>query len=135
MRTRIITSPAFAGDKILAAILFEQTMDRTIEGVATASYLWDRKRVVPILKIDQGLADERHGVQLMKPIDGLASLLERAVHEGMFGTKKRSVVKHADEAGIAAVVEQQLAYADQVVRRPTVPHRQRPPVVARRRRR
>jgi len=121
MRTRIITSPAFSGDKILAAILFEQTMDRTIEGVATASYLWDRKRVVPILKIDQGLADERHGVQLMKPIDGLASLLERAVHEGMFGTKMRSVVKHADEAGIAAVVEQQLAYADQVLAHGLVP--------------
>jgi fructose-bisphosphate aldolase class I len=121
MRTRIITSPAFSGDKILAAILFEQTMDRSIEGVETAAYLWERKHVVPILKIDQGLAEEQQGVQLMKPINGLATLLERAVHKGMFGTKMRSVIKHADEAGIAAVVEQQLVYASQILGHGLVP--------------
>ena len=121
MRTRIITSPAFSGDKILAAILFEQTMDRTVDGIRTASYLWDRKHVVPILKIDQGLADEQHGVQLMKPIDRLDTLLPRAVDNGIFGTKMRSVIKHADEEGIAAVVDQQLAYADRVLEHGLVP--------------
>ncbi len=121
MRTRIITSPAFSGDKILAAILFEQTMDRTVDGIRTASYLWDRKHIVPILKIDQGLADEQHGVQLMKPIDGLDTLLPRAVDNGIFGTKMRSVVKHADETGIAAVVDQQLAYAYRVLEHGLVP--------------
>ncbi len=121
MRTRVITDPAFTGDRILAAILFEQTMDRTVEGVGTAAYLWERKHVVPILKIDKGLADESQGVQLMKPIDGLDALLGHAVDQRIFGTKMRSVIKHADEAGIAAVVDQQLAYARQVLAHGLVP--------------
>ena len=121
MRTRVITSPAFTGDRILAAILFEQTMDRTIEGVDTAAYLWDRKHVVPILKIDKGLADESQGVQLMKPIDGLDALLDNAVTKGIFGTKMRSVVKHADAQGIAAIVDQQFGYARQVLSHGLVP--------------
>ncbi len=121
MRTRVVTSPAFTGDLILAAILFEQTMDRTVDGLDTAAYLWERKHVVPILKIDKGLADEAHGVQLMKPIDGLDALLDRAVDQGIFGTKMRSVIKHADEGGIASVVEQQLAYARQVLTQGLVP--------------
>ncbi|MEP6630668.1 MAG: fructose bisphosphate aldolase [Lapillicoccus sp.] len=121
MRTRVITDPAFSGDRILAAILFQQTMDRTIEGVGTAAYLWERKHVVPLLKIDQGLADEERGVQLMKPIDGLDAQLDHAVDKGIFGTKMRSVITHADEGGIAAVVEQQLAYARQVLAHGLVP--------------
>ena len=121
MRTRIVTNPAFTGDKILAAILFEQTMDRDVDGTATATYLWSRRQIVPILKIDQGLADEAQGVQLMKPIQGLPALLGRAVDKGIFGTKMRSVIKHADEQGIAAVVDQQLAYARQVLDHDLVP--------------
>ena len=121
MRTRVMTSPAFSGDRILATILFEQTMDRDIEDVGTAAYLWDRRHIVPILKIDKGLADEDHGVQVMKPIDGLDATLDRAVGKGVFGTKMRSVVKHADEQGVAAVVEQQFAYARQVLAHGLVP--------------
>lgn len=121
MRTRVVTSPAFTGDRVLAAILFEQTMDRTVDGVGTATYLWDRRHVVPILKIDKGLADESHGVQLMKPIDGLDATLDHAVDQGIFGTKMRSVIKHADEDGIASVVEQQLTYARQVLAHGLVP--------------
>ncbi len=121
MRTRIMTSPAFTGDKILAAILFEQTMDRDVDGLPTAMYLWSRKHIVPILKIDQGLADEADGVQLMKPIPGLPALLGRAVDKGIFGTKARSVIKRADEAGIAAVVEQQLERARTVLDHDLVP--------------
>ena len=121
MRTRVMTSPAFTGDRILATILFEQTMARDVEGVGTAAYLWDRRHIVPILKIDKGLADEDHGVQVMKPIDGLDATLDRAVGKGVFGTKMRSVVKHADEQGIAAVVEQQFAYARQVLAHGLVP--------------
>ncbi len=109
MRTRIITDPAFSGDRILAAILFEDTMDRQIEGRDTPSYLWDVKGVVPILKIDKGLAAEADGVQVMKPIDGLDALLAHAVEKGIFGTKMRSVIKLADEAGVAAIVDQQFA--------------------------
>ncbi len=110
MRTRVITSPAFAGSRILAAILFEQTMERDMQGVPTAQYLWDEKQVVPFLKVDKGLADEQHSVQLMKPIDTLDELLERAKRHRMFGTKMRSVIKDADKDGVAAVVEQQFEY-------------------------
>ena len=114
MRTRVITSPAFDGSRVLAAILFEQTMERDIKGVPTAQYLWDSKNVVPILKVDLGLADENDGVQLMKPIDTLDDLLERANQHRIFGTKMRSVIKDASETGIAAIVEQQFGYADRI---------------------
>ncbi|HEY3647056.1 MAG TPA: class I fructose-bisphosphate aldolase, partial [Streptosporangiaceae bacterium] len=100
MRTRVLTSPAFDGSRILAAILFEQTMDREVNGVPTARYLWDEKSVVPFLKVDKGLADEQDGVQLMKPIDTLDDLLERAQRHQIFGTKMRSVINDAAEAGI-----------------------------------
>lgn len=115
MRTRIITSPAFNGDRILGAILFEQTMDRDIAGRGSADYLWSVKQVVPFLKIDKGLADEAGGVQLMKPNPTLGTLLERARSKGVFGTKMRSVVKHADAKGIAAAVDQQFAIARQIL--------------------
>jgi fructose-bisphosphate aldolase, class I len=114
MRTRIITSKAFGGDRILAAILFEQTMDRQICGEPSATYLWQRKDVVPFLKIDKGLADAADGVQLMKPMPGLDELLARAVDNGIFGTKERSVIGAADHAGIAAVVDQQFEVAERV---------------------
>ncbi len=107
MRTRVITSPAFGGSRILGAILFEQTMEREIQGVPTARYLWDEKQVVPILKVDKGLAAEQSGVQVMKPIDTLDALLDRANHHGVFGTKMRSVIKDADAGGVAAIVDQQ----------------------------
>jgi fructose-bisphosphate aldolase class I len=107
MRTRIITSPAFNGDRILGAILFENTMDREIEGQPTAAYLWNVKNVVPFLKVDKGLAEENYGVQLMKPMPELDALLEKATAAGIFGTKMRSVIKHANAAGIAANVDQQ----------------------------
>ena len=115
MRTRIMTSPAFNGDRILAAILFEGTMDREVEGRPTADYLWGAKRVVPFLKIDQGLAAESHGVQLMKPMPGLAALLQRANAKRIFGTKMRSVIKQADAKGIATVVAQQFEVAMQIL--------------------
>ena len=115
MRTRIVTSPAFTGEYILGAILFEQTMDRKVEGLYTADYLWQKKNVVPFLKVDQGLAPLEGGVQRMKPIDGLDALLERAVKRNMFGTKMRSVVKQAAPEGIAAVVEQQFALGKQIL--------------------
>jgi fructose-bisphosphate aldolase, class I len=114
MRTRVMTSPAFDGTRIIAAILFEQTMDRTVGGAPTAGYLWERKNVVPFLKVDKGLADEADGVQLMKPIDTLDDLLERANQHRIFGTKMRSVIKDASETGIAAIVEQQFGYADRI---------------------
>jgi fructose-bisphosphate aldolase, class I len=114
MRTRVVTSPAFDGTRILAAILFEQTMDRTIEGVPTAQYLWEAKNIVPILKVDLGLAAEQDGVQLMKPINTLDDLLARANGHGIFGTKMRSVIKDASEAGIAAIVDQQFDYAERI---------------------
>lgn len=107
MRARIITSPAFNGNKVVGAILFERTMDDTVDGVPTAEYLWNELKVVPFLKIDKGLADEVNGCQLMKPNDGLEKLLERAKKAGIFGTKMRSVVNKADKAGIAEVVKQQ----------------------------
>src|SRR5579864_6946234 len=96
MRTRIITSPAFNGERIIGAILFEGTMDREIEGQPTADYLWNRKRVVPFVKVDNGLAGESDGVQLMKPMPGLPALLKKAVAKGIFGTKMRSVIKQAN---------------------------------------
>ena len=121
MRTRVITSPAFDGSRVLAAILFEQTMERDIEGVPTAQYLWDEKNVVPILKVDLGLADEQDDVQLMKPIDTLDDLLERAQRHQIFGTKMRSVIKDANEAGIAAIVDQQFDYASRIAAAGLVP--------------
>jgi fructose-bisphosphate aldolase class I len=121
MRTRIITSPAFNGDRIIAAILFENTMDRDIEGQPTADYLWKVKKVVPILKVDQGLAEEKDGVQLMKPIKGLDALLKKAKSKRIFGTKMRSVIKQANEKGIAAVVAQQFDLAKQIVAAGLVP--------------
>ncbi len=121
MRTRIITSPSFNGDRILAAILFENTMDREIQGRPTAAYLWDVKKVVPILKVDKGLQDEADGVQLMKPMPGLDALLARAKAKGIFGTKMRSVIKQANPAGIKAVVAQQFEVARQIIAAGLVP--------------
>ncbi|MDJ0654113.1 MAG: fructose bisphosphate aldolase [Xanthomonadales bacterium] len=115
MRTRIITSPAFNGERILAAILFENTMDRDIEGQGTASYLWNVKNVVPILKVDKGLADEVDGAQLMKPMPDLDALLARAREKGVFGTKMRSVIKGANAAGIEANVNQQFEVGKQIL--------------------
>lgn len=114
MRARIATSPAFDGGRVIGAILFERTMDDDIGGMPAASYLWDKKRVVPFLKIDQGLQDAADGVKLMKPIKGLDALLQRAVAKGIFGTKERSVIDAANPRGIAAVVDQQFDLADQV---------------------
>jgi fructose-bisphosphate aldolase, class I len=121
MRSRIITSPSFTGDRILGAILFEMTMDREIEGRGTADYLWSVKGVVPFLKVDKGLADEVDGAQVMKPIPDLDQLLERAVAKGVFGTKMRSVIKLADQAGVAAVVDQQFEVGRQILAAGLVP--------------
>ncbi|HUF32643.1 MAG TPA: fructose bisphosphate aldolase [Acidimicrobiales bacterium] len=121
MRTRIITSPSFGGDRILGSILFEDTMDRQIEGRESAEYLWDVKAVVPILKVDKGLADEADGAQVMKPMPGLDELLSRAVGKGIFGTKMRSVIKLADQAGVQAVVDQQLEVGRQILAAGLVP--------------
>lgn len=115
MRTRVITSPSFTGERIIAAILFENTMDRNIEGQPTADYLWNVKQVVPFLKVDQGLAVEKDGVQLMKPIAGLATLLVKAKAKRIFGTKMRSVVKQANASGIKSLVEQQFEVAGQII--------------------
>ena len=114
MRTRVVTSPAFDGSRVLAAILFEQTMERDVDGMPTARYLWERKNVVPFLKIDKGLAAEQDSVRLMKPIDTLDELLGRARQHRIFGTKMRSVINDADHAGIAAIVDQQFDYADRI---------------------
>jgi fructose-bisphosphate aldolase class I len=121
MRTRIITDPAFGGDRVLGAILFEQTMDREIDGLGTAEYLWTKKQVVPFLKVDKGLADEVDGAQVMKPIDGLDELLARASAKGIFGTKMRSVIKLANAAGVQAVVDQQFEVGTQIVAAGLVP--------------
>ena len=122
MRTRIIKSPAFSHNKIIGAILFEQTMDRQIDGKYTADYLWDEKHVVPFLKVDKGLEPlDSDGVQLMKPIDGLAELLSRANERHIFGTKMRSVVKKASPKGIARVVQQQFEVAKQIIAAGLVP--------------
>lgn len=121
MRCRVITNPAFTGDRILAAILFEMTMDRQVEGKGPAEFLWQDKQVVPFLKIDKGLAEQSDGAQVMKPIPDLGALLERALGHGVFGTKMRSVVTLADPVGIQAVVDQQLAVARQVLAAGLVP--------------
>ena len=121
MRTRIITSPAFNGNRVIGAILFEATMDRDIEGKPTPTYLWDVKNVVPFVKVDKGLADEKDGVQLMKPIGGLDALLERARSKHVFGTKMRSVIKQANAAGIDAVVAQQFEIAKQILAAGLIP--------------
>jgi fructose-bisphosphate aldolase class I len=121
MRTRILTSPSFDGGRILGAILFEGTMDRDVEGVPSAEYLWNVKRVVPFLKVDKGLADQQDGVQLMKPIPGLDQLLDRARSKGVFGTKMRSVVKEGNPSGIARIVRQQFEVAKQILGHGLVP--------------
>lgn len=121
MRARMITSRAFGGDRVLGAILFEGTMDREVEGVPTAEYLWTRKRVVPFLKVDKGLADEHEGVQVMKPMPELGALLEKAVGKGIFGTKMRSVISLASVSGIAAVVGQQFEVGRQILAAGLVP--------------
>lgn len=121
MRTRIMTSPAFTSERILGAILFEGTMDRAVEGVPTATFLWQQRGVVPFLKVDQGLADEVDGMQLMKPMPDLDALLDRAVANAVFGTKMRSVIKRADADGIDAVVAQQFAVGARIRAKGLVP--------------
>jgi fructose-bisphosphate aldolase class I len=121
MRSRIVTSRAFDGRRVLAAILFEDTMDRTVDGRPTAEYLWNVKKVVPILKVDKGLEAEANGVQLMKPMPGLDALLDRARANGVFGTKMRSVIKQANPAGIRAVVDQQFEVAARILAKGLVP--------------
>src|SRR5438128_5345111 len=121
MRTRIITSSSFNGDRIIGAILFENTMERDIEGQPTADYLWNVKRVVPFLKVDKGLAVEKDGVQLMKPIPNLAARLAKAKAKRIFGTKERSFIKQANEAGINSIVDQQFDLADQILAADLVP--------------
>jgi fructose-bisphosphate aldolase class I len=121
MRSRIITSPAFSGERLLAAILFEATMDREVDGRPTAEYLWQVKKVVPILKVDKGLEAEANGVQLMKPMPALDALLDRAKAKGIFGTKMRSVIKQANPEGIRAVVDQQFEVAGRILAKELVP--------------
>jgi fructose-bisphosphate aldolase class I len=121
MRARIIKSPAFTGDKVMGAILFEQTMDRDIDGIPTAQYLWEKRHVVPFLKVDKGLAEATDGVKLMKPMPDLDALLKRAVAKGIFGTKMRSVIDAANPKGIAAVVDQQFEVGKQILAHGLVP--------------
>ena len=121
MRTRIMTSNSFNGDRILGAILFENTMDREVLGQSTASYLWDQKKVVPFLKVDKGLADEENGVQVMKPMPDLDQLLERAKNNEIFGTKMRSVIKSANKSGINAIVDQQFEVGKQILNAGLIP--------------
>ena len=121
MRTRIITSKSFTGDRILGAILFEKTMNGEISGMDTAHYLWHKKQVVPFLKVDKGLEEVNDGVQLMKPNPGLEELLDQAVNKDIFGTKMRSVIKDANEKGVAAVVEQQFETAKIIIQKNLVP--------------
>jgi fructose-bisphosphate aldolase, class I len=121
MRTRMITSPSFTGERIIGAILFENTMDRDINGQPTADYLWDVKRVVPFLKVDKGLAAEKDGVQLMKPMPALTALLEKAKAKRIFGTKMRSFIKRANEPGIKEIVNQQFELAAQIIDAGLVP--------------
>src|SRR5438309_11739180 len=115
MRTRIMTSPGFTGERIIGAILFENTIDRDVEGQPTADYLWNVKRVVPFLKVDKGLAAEKDGVQLLKPMPELAALLDKARAKRIFGTKMRSFVKQADEVGIKGIVLQQFEIGQQII--------------------
>jgi fructose-bisphosphate aldolase class I len=121
MRERLMSSPSFTGDKVLATILFEQTMDRTINGDNTAAFLWKQKHIVPFVKVDQGLSEAENGVQLMKPMTKLDSLLERAAALGIFGTKMRSFIQEPNEQGIKAIVDQQFEYADKIARRGLMP--------------
>ncbi|MGB8206009.1 MAG: fructose bisphosphate aldolase [Mycobacterium sp.] len=121
MRERLMSSPSFTGDKILATILFEQTMDRAINGEDTAAFLWKQKHIVPFVKVDQGLADAENGVQVMKPMTKLDSLLERAVDKGIFGTKMRSFIQEPNEDGINAIVDQQFDYAHKIAERGLMP--------------
>ncbi len=121
MRSRIITSPAFNGDRVLGAILFEMTMDRQVEGQDTAAFLWEKKSVVPFLKVDKGLADEANSAQVMKPMPELADLLARARDKGVFGTKMRSVIKMANADGVNAVVDQQFEVGHQIIEAGLVP--------------
>jgi fructose-bisphosphate aldolase class I len=121
MRTRVVTSPALDGSRVLGSILFEQTMDRDVDGVPTARYLWDEKNVVPFLKVDKGLAPEQDGVQLMKPIDTIDDLLDRARRHPILGTKMRSVINDASETGISAIVGQQFGYASRILAAGLVP--------------
>ena len=121
MRTRIITSPGFTGERIIGAILFEDTMDREIEGQPTADYLWKVKRVVPFLKVDKGLQDEKDGVQVMKPMPALAALLDKANSKHIFGTKMRSFIKQANPSGIESIVNQQFEIARQIIAAGLVP--------------
>ena len=121
MRTRLILSPSFTSDKILATILFEQTMDRTINGEDTAAFLWKQKQIVPFVKVDQGLADAQYGVQLMKPMTRLDDLLARAVDKGIFGTKMRSFIQEPNKGGINAIIEQQFEYADKIAQHGLMP--------------
>jgi fructose-bisphosphate aldolase class I len=121
MRSRIMTSPAFNGNRIMGAILFENTMDREVEGQATADYLWNVKRVVPFLKVDKGLADEQDGAQIMKPMPGLAELLQKAAQKNIFGTKMRSVIKTDNPVGVNAVVDQQFEIGRQILAAGLVP--------------
>jgi len=121
MRSRIVTSPAFEGSRIMGAILFENTMDREVQGQGTADYLWNVKRVVPFLKVDKGLADENNGAQVMKPIPGLDELLQKAKQKNVFGTKMRSVIKTANADGVNAVVSQQFEIGRQIIEAGLVP--------------
>lgn len=121
MRERLMSSPSFTGDKILATILFEQTMDRTINGEDTAAFLWKQKHIVPFVKVDQGLSDADNGVQLMKPMTKLDSLLDRAVDKGIFGTKMRSFIHEPNEQGIKAIVDQQFEYGHKIAERGLMP--------------
>jgi fructose-bisphosphate aldolase class I len=121
MRSRIVTSPSFSGDRILGAILFEKTMNLEINGKGSAQYLWQEKQVVPFLKVDKGLEDENNGVQLMKPIPGLQELLRQAIKKEIFGTKMRSVIKNANENGVAAIVKQQFEIAKMIIATELVP--------------
>lgn len=121
MRSRIITDQNFTSEKILAAILFEQTMESEIDGKLTADYLWEEKGIVPLLKVDSGLDKEENGVQLMKPIDGLGELLDRALERNIFGTKMRSVIKEANEEGIRQIVAQQFDIGRRILAKGLVP--------------
>jgi fructose-bisphosphate aldolase class I len=121
MRSRIMTSPAFTGERVLGAILFEMTMDRQVEEMGSAEYLWNKKGVVPFIKVDKGLADEANGVQLMKPIPDLDDLLAKSTSHGVFGTKMRSVIKLADGAGVASIVDQQFEIGRRIIDAGLVP--------------
>jgi fructose-bisphosphate aldolase class I len=121
MRERLMSSPRFTGDKILGTILFEQTMDRTISGEGTAAFLWKQKHIVPFVKVDQGLDEAKYGVQLMKPMTKLDSLLERALEKGIFGTKMRSFIQEPNDAGIKAIVDEQFEYGQKIAERGLMP--------------